>query len=341
MTALKGADIDRFLERPDRRYAAILVYGPDTGQVSERARQIARKLTEDPDDPFQLVRIDGDQIAADPGRLVDEVNTIGLFGGRRTIWAQVGGKSIHSALETILTQPPADASVVIEAGDLNNRAPLRVLCERSPNAACIPCYLDDERALTRLIDDMLRQRDKRIDPEARTVLLEHLGGDRLATRGEIEKLFLYVGDDPVITPDHVTDSIGDTSTTALDTVIDGAFGADPQPSLKAIKKLTAEGLNENAVLAAAMNHALLIARGLEAIRGGRSPAEVAEKSIRYFKRRGVFERQLRLWSPNRIESALRLIGDTVRNVRQQSRLADTILERMLLSLALLARRRDS
>ena len=86
MTALKAADVDAFVARPDAARPVVLVYGPDSGLVSERAKTIVRASVDNPDDPFSLVRIEGDDLSGNPLRLVEEANTIPLFGGRRAIW---------------------------------------------------------------------------------------------------------------------------------------------------------------------------------------------------------------------------------------------------------------
>ena len=46
---------------------------------------------DDPTDPFSLVRMDGDDLAAEPSRLVEEAMTVPLFGGRRAIRVRAGG----------------------------------------------------------------------------------------------------------------------------------------------------------------------------------------------------------------------------------------------------------
>ena len=103
MVALKTSEIESFVARPDPARAVVLVFGPDAGLVSERVDAIVRASVDDPDDPFSLVRLDGDAIASDPARLVDEATTVPLFGGRRAIRAarrqpqhRAGGRSACS-----------------------------------------------------------------------------------------------------------------------------------------------------------------------------------------------------------------------------------------------------
>ena len=88
MTALKASDVDAFVARPDTARPVVLIYGPDSGLVSERAQAIVRVSVDNPDDPFSLVRIEGDDLSGNPLRLVEEANTIPLFGGRRAIWVK-------------------------------------------------------------------------------------------------------------------------------------------------------------------------------------------------------------------------------------------------------------
>jgi DNA polymerase-3 subunit delta len=138
MVAVKSHEAERFLARPPPHIYLYLVFGTDAGLVAERARKIVSRAVDDPKDPFQLVRIGGDELANDPARLADEANTIPLFGGRRAIWIEAQGKAFVAAFEPVLGAPPRDCTIVIEAGALKKDAPLRTLCERESNAAAIP-----------------------------------------------------------------------------------------------------------------------------------------------------------------------------------------------------------
>src|SRR5687767_9608170 len=152
MVALKSAEIDAFIARPDKGRPIVLVFGPDAGLVRERTEALVATAVDDPCDPFALVRLDGDELS-DPMRLVEEANTVPLFGGRRAVAIKVGRRSIVSAVEALVASPAPDCRVIIEAGDLKRADKLRVVCERAKAAAAIACYADGERDLARLIDE--------------------------------------------------------------------------------------------------------------------------------------------------------------------------------------------
>src|SRR6266496_1414109 len=227
LVALRGKDIDAFLARPDAGRPIILLYGPDAGLVRERADALMASAVDDPNDPFSLVRLDGDELSAEPSRLVDEAMTVPLFGGRRAIRVRAGSRSFASGVDTLAETPIKDCRIVIEAGELRPESPLRKACERAKTAVAIACYPDSERELAKLIDDELRLSNLRIAPDARAALTALLGGDRQASRNELRKLALYSHGKGEIALDDVMTVVSDASELKLDPIVDGAFAGKP------------------------------------------------------------------------------------------------------------------
>lgn len=338
MTAIARGELDRFLEKPDPRKPIVLIYGPDAGLVAERAAQIAARSIGAPIDSFNMLKLDGDEIASDPLRLVDEANTASLFGGRRALRVRVGSRNIAAAVEPLTKTPPIDATVVLEAGDLKKSAPLRALCEKSPNAAAIACYSDDANELRRLIDQSLAAASLTIDRDARDALMGLLGGDRLASRGEIDKLIAYASGSGAVTIDDIEAVVGDAADAATSEAIDGAFSGDPATMLPALGKLLASGERPDGVLIAALNHGWLLVQGMAQVESGQPARSVAERAIPYFKRRAAFERQLQIWRREDALAQLRQIGESILAARAQADMARSLLDRTLLRIALTARR---
>src|SRR5262249_16475970 len=156
-----------FMARPDPKRPVVLVYGPDAGLVRERVEALVAAAVDDPRDPFALARLEGDELAADPMRLVEEANTIPLLGGRRAGWGRAGSRNCGPAVHALIAAASPDCPVVIEAGDLRRNAPLRQACERAPNAAALPCYIDAKKEIERLIDEEMREAGLAIAPDAR------------------------------------------------------------------------------------------------------------------------------------------------------------------------------
>jgi DNA polymerase-3 subunit delta len=346
MVALKAAEIEAYIAEREPARPIALVYGPDAGLVSERTDAIVRSAVDDPHDPFGLARLDGDELAGDPSRLIDEANTVPLFGGRRAIRVKAGGRDFSAALATLVAAPPRDCRIVIEAGDLRRNAPLRTLCERAKSVAVIPCYLDGERELGRLVDEELRAAGLSIAPDARAALIPLLGGDRRASRNEVGKLVLYARGKREIDVDDVLASVADASGLVLDAVVDAAFAGRTGDLETQFAKARAAGIASARIVAAALNQAAQLHRARISIESGIVPAEALDQIVprAQFRRRAAVEAALGAWTTARLERAMADLAVASLETRRLSGsladLADPVVGRALLIIATAARRRE-
>ncbi|MCV9938147.1 DNA polymerase III subunit delta [Boseaceae bacterium BT-24-1] len=333
MAMIKAHEADRALARPDPSWRLFLFYGPDAGLISERAAALARSSVDDPQDAFQLIRMDGDAVASDPLKLVDEANTIGLFGGRRAIRVSPTSRPLAAAIEPLLATPSQDAIVVIEAGDLQKSNPLRTACERAKSALAVPCYGDAARDLSTIVDEMVRASGKSIDRGTRDLLTSLLGGDRQTSRQEIDKLIVYAGNDQTLTADHVEAVVGDTAQREQAGVVDAVF-AGRLPSLDlALAKLAGEGLDQGVLLGAVLRHALALLKAKLAIEGGK-PAREAIGAMRMpYPRLATVESALNTWPVARLRDAVTILGAAILAVRRDGDMAKPIAARALWTLS--------
>ena len=338
MTALRASDVDAFLARPDPARPVVLVFGPDAGLVSERVNALIKASVDDVNDPFSLVRLEAEELSANPARLVEEAQTIPLFGGRRAVWAKAGSRNIAPAVEAVLALPTSECRVVIEAGDLRRNAPLRVVCERAKNAAALPCYADTERDLARLIDTEMRAAELVLKPDARAMLIPLLGGDRAASRNELRKLALYARGRGEIDVDDVTAVVSDASALALDDLVDTAFAGRPADLEAQLAKVRAAGSPVGSIFFAAQRQLAQLHRWRTAIEAGASFSIDSLQPPLHFRRKNLVEVALKQWNAARLAAAMAELADAVLASRKTPALADTIAERALLSLAVRARR---
>jgi DNA polymerase-3 subunit delta len=341
VVALRGKEIDAFLARPDTGRPIILLYGTDAGLVRERADALLASAVDDPNDPFSLVKLDGDELSAEPSRLVDEALTIPLFGGRRAIRVRAGSRSFASGVDALATSPLKDCRVVIEAGELRPESPLRKACERAKTAVAIGCYPDTERDLARLIDDELRASNLRIAPDARAALVSLLGGDRQASRNELRKLTLYSHGKGEVGLDDVMDVVSDASELKLDPIVDGAFAGKPELVESEFAKAMIAGIYPGMIISAAQRQAAWLHKSALAVAEGTPVSTLLEGGFPrlHFSRKPNVETALRNFSPARLASIIDQLATAALDMRKQTSLAAVIAQRVLLSIAVNAKRR--
>lgn len=342
MTALKTGEIDRFIAKPN--LPVVLVYGPDAGLVRERVEALIAASVDDPNDPFAVARLDSETLGANPGRLADEANTVPMFGGRRAVLLKINSRhNVVPSVEAVLDNPPRECRVIVEAGELRKNAPLRAVCEKAKTAVAIPCYVDDAQALARLIDQEMREASLTLAPDARTLLMSLLGGDRLASRSEIRKLTTYAaGQDRVELADVVA-VVSDASEIALDALLDAAFAGKTAEVEREFNKASGEGSSASSIVSAALRHVAQLHRMRLMIDRGDSAEFAMMRGAPpvHFSRKAAVETALRQWSAPRLVRAMGQLAEASFEARRQAIVGAAVAQRTLLSLAVSARRRDS
>jgi DNA polymerase-3 subunit delta len=339
MVAVKAGGVDAFLAKPPSGLVCALFYGPDAGLVSERAALFIKTAVPGLDEGFGLIRLEGDDLASDPSRLLDEAHAISMFGGARVLRIKGGSRAFHAAIDGLLGGPPPEALTVVEAGDLRKGAPLRALCERSPKAAAIPCFADNDAAIGRLIDAALSAAGVQIDRDARTMLLGSLGADRLATRGEIDKLLLYAHGAPRLTVSDIEALMSDTSATAADDLVDAAFAGDVGTLDEGLTKLALVGTSPSQILGAALRHLLQLHRLRCAVEAGAAPGAVLDREWPqlHFRRRPLVERALTGWNLERLTRLLGHVSSGILEARRGGSFGEVLARRIMLEIGSAAR----
>ncbi|MDG4890426.1 DNA polymerase III subunit delta [Mesorhizobium sp. M1A.F.Ca.IN.022.07.1.1] len=338
MAQKKGYEVDSWLARPDLAMAIVLLYGPDRGLVAERAKTFALKTGLPLDDPFSVVKLDGAEVDRDEGRLLDEARTVPMFSDRRLLWVRnaSGQKALADDIKALTAEPAPDALILIEAGDLKKGTGLRAIVEAAGNAIALPCYADEARDLDSVIDDELRKAGMSMTLDARQALRRNLGGDRLASRGEIDKLVLYAHGKKEIDLDDVNALSGDVSGASFDGAVDAMLDGKVGDFDIAFTRHCASGGHPFLVLSSAMRQlqAIQVMRG-QMESGGRNAASVVAgaRPPVFFSRRKLVEKTLERWNSEALGRALIRLQAAVLQTRKRPDLSEALARQALLGIA--------
>lgn len=342
MAQKKAHEVDGWLARPQGAFPVVLIYGPDRGLVSERATLYAHQAGFRLDDPFSVTRLDAGEIESDPGRLMDEANTVAMFADRRLIWIKGAGthKALGASLKDLCASPPEATIILVEGGDLKKGAPVRAAVEQGSAGMALPCYVDQARAIEGVIDEVLGRDGITIAPDARQALKASLGGDRLATRSEIEKLALYAGRDGRIELAHVTEIVGDVSAKSFDDATDAILAGDVAGFDRAYSGWVNAGNAPFQLVSAVMRQFQQLEMLRTAVDGGASAssAVAAARPPVFFSRRNNVEKAVQKWTSSSIARGLERLQATVLAMRTRSQLDEPTARQAMLALAIEARR---
>lgn len=329
--------IDAFVKAPNRAARVILVYGPDSGLVRERAAIIGKSIVEDLNDPFNVACLSAGMLAEDPPLLGDEAGAISMMGGDRLIRIEEGGDKLTVIIKAYLENPCDNSLVVVQAGELGPRSSLRKLCESADNAAALPCYVEDERNVAQFIRNRINEEQIRIDPDAVTWLAANISGDRSKVRSELEKLITYKGTNES-TPISLTDAqaaCGAPAEQSFDNLVFATASRKSAEALNAYNTLMQEGVSFVAIIRGMQNHFRRLHMTKSYMQNGLG-TDIAMKKLAppvFYKVQPQFKAQLNGWSMETLDNILGKLSELEAQCKQTNSPVETLCAQAILSIS--------
>jgi DNA polymerase-3 subunit delta len=335
MTVLRPQGLDGFLRKPDPDIGAVLIYGEEPDTVRELAQRVVRKFAGSLDDPFAVTLLEDQDLAADTGRLVDEIQSMSMFGGNKAIWIRGAGDGFLKAIQPVLDGKTRGNLVVAETGALAKSSALRAAFEKNARALIVPLYEAESAEVASLVEQLLAGDRLQIGPDALHRFLELAGTSRGLVRREAEKLALYCLGQAKVTLEDVEAVCGNDTGARPEALADSVFGGEIAECDRLLQDLVRSGTDPGRLLSVVHGHCLRLQEFRIAIDRG-APTEQVLKSARppvFFKRQRLMHAQLRAWGLNDLVAAANTLGGAVLSARQHAGLAEAIAGRCLLSLA--------
>lgn len=340
---------DAFVKNPGQEILCALVYGPDEGLVRERSEILCRTVTADLNDAFQVSVLTASDLESDSARFFDEAYAMSMMGGRRLVRVRGASDKFTVLLKPYLNKPNKDALIVVEAGELSPRSSLRKLVESDKAiAAAVPCYVDDARAVTNIINQTLIHAGFRIERDAAVFLSEALAGDRQRIRRELDKLITYMGPHPgytgpegdpaaencgTITLEDAMACCGNGGVMELDSFVMATAGGDGAKAHKAYTRLLQEDIGFVTILRVLQNHF----RRLHVVKSRTEsgvPLDSAMKSLNppvFFKQENEFRAQIGRWSLHRLQNTLMKLTELEARCKRTGAVPQTLVGQFIVS----------
>jgi len=341
MVDVKANGLDRFLANPDPGARVVLLAGRDRGRIKEAAKRIQSHWLDDAPHAINLQVFHASEWRGNPNLVLEALLSPTLMGGQRLIRVVDADKGLAKTIESwldICGQAP-EALIVLEAGDLAKSDGLRKLASNASNAACLFFYADEARDVAALIREVLiNDHHLQVPSQVEALLLQSLGADRAISRGELEKLALYVGDELMVTVEHVMAVVSDAAELEFEALLHATSLGDFKAVDREYFRLINAGKNPNAVLSLVQNHfaklyelRVLMDSGLNfAVAAGRMRPPL------FWKSKSKYEAALTRWSDTKLHKARTRLLDGFVDLRTTGRPEIETAHRVLFALASIA-----
>lgn len=278
-----------------------LIYGPDSGGVSNLANKIATQIVENPSDPFSCTTVDNERLSNESTLIFDEMSAISFFGGRKLVLFKNADSNketadaISAVIEGLSEDAKKGAFLLVTAGDLTPASALRKLYEADPSVAALACYVEDEKDLTAKITRLFTQKGMRATERGIVeYMAESCQGDSKIIESEIEKLELYLDGRKEITLEDVFATTGNSTETELQDICDLVCSGKKIEAEIALRKALDTGTAPIAIIRTLQRYIEKLQNCAQQVNDGKT-IEAAVASVRppiFFKQVPVFRSHL-------------------------------------------------
>lgn len=323
-----------FLAKPDKKIWCALVFGPDTGEVTDLSAGLIKSWS---DDTAELQTMDEDAVRKSPIDFFDALEATSLLGNRRIIRLRTSGDKIAKHLVEAIklgdTRAP-DAKLIILADGLRKTSKLRKAAEAAEGTATLQAAAATMDPIADIFDAALKSGNIDITTDARDGFLAAIPAERLIAKQEIEKLVLFAHDlGRAVTLDDVTALASSMEDKSLAQLCDAMFAQNLKAVRASLESLEITGTSPISILRAVQFQLSRILNAQSMIAEGHpSPGSKLRPPV-WDRDWPAFRKRLKVWPTRRLISAIAQIYDAEAQAKASGAAAMPVVRKLIMDFA--------
>ncbi len=322
-------DIESFLTKIPQHIKAILFYGPDQGLVSYRAEQMQKS--------FNIAgRFKYEKVKNNPNLILDDLKSFSLFDDNQSkqkiAIIECSGNSLTEPLLGIVKKSDHAGMLIFCATDLGTDSSLRKCFEGGDKIAAIPCYVDDQSSIARIIQQQLKLKQCTCSADFIPTLINYISvGDHLLVLNEIDKILLFLEGKKHFTSNDLNNYLEIQEDTSFDKLNFQLSLRQKKDFDSLILRLENEGHNSVAIIRVIMRHFFRLYQTKSLIDQGISEQAAMDRLQPkvFFKQLNDFVKSLKLWQKEELFHFLDALNQLELNVKQKPHLANLLLKKTI------------
>ena len=347
VVALKRSELGAVFARANPAPRGLLLHGPDRAVVRELGAQMARRRAAARDGPFAVSRLSGADIELEPGRLGDDLCALAMTGDARLVRVRLATEK--PAVERAIADTVAahargefnpDAFLLLESDTLDKTSPLRKAAESAAAFLSVVIYADEDADVARLVRETLARDRLSLEPAAMETFVARMPHARGVVRAELERLALFLGPGRAgaVGSAELEQFLGVEPEANLFDAATHAFGGRLREAHQGWRRALAEGEDGPAAVRAMSAHASRLRRARSLMAAGKSVQDAARACRVFWKEEREFVRQLASWRAEELDRIQPELHEADKACKSTGSPTALLAERLLVSIALRARR---
>ena len=292
--------IDNYLLNPEDKINLFFFIGPDTGLTDQRVKTLCKAFSIDDNNPFNVSKIDQNDLEKNPTKLLDESLTYSLDNEKRFVFLKIYSENIPTGVvksikDLISNFPLKDTKVIISARNLSLTLPLVKYINDNVFCNTIVSYQKSAKSLQTEIIYFFSQEGIKITDDALKLLESNLGDNQLNTKRALDNIISFVYPRKTIDYEDIIKIIPNSKLIEVDQTVFSVFTGDHIETANNIELLNSSGVSTLEIIRVFLKWSITLKVACDIYKKTRSIDIAIKESTSYvfWKVRPKFEESIR------------------------------------------------
>ncbi len=240
--------IDNYLLNPEDKINLFFFIGPDSGLTDQRVKILCKTLKIDNNNPFNVSRIDQNELEKNPTKLLDESLTYSLDTEKRFVFLKIYSENISTGVvksirDLINHFPLKDTKVIVSARNLSLTLPIVKYINDNIFCNTVVSYHKSAKSLQTEIVNIFSQEGIKITDDALKLLESNLGDNQLNTRKTLDNIISFVYPTKTIDYEDIIKIIPNSKLIEVDETFFSVFTGNHLETANNIELLNSSGVS--------------------------------------------------------------------------------------------------
>ena len=295
-------------------------------------------------DPFNVSKIDGDELKENPFILEENINTLNIFSDKKFILLDLSNVKINKNIENIIIDAVIEEDLnymlIIKAGNIGSQNVLVKHFEKLNTSILIACYEENSSKIKNEISNLFFKHKVFFSNDFISFLSSKFSSDSLSNKMDIEKLDSFLTNNNNVTENSLTEFIIGSEDVNLSQIVNSCLNGETKMSLFYLDKIY-EKSNSNIILIRMFGRHFKIIEKILLLSQYERSISVAINSLKppiFFKDKPIFLNQCKLWSFKKINLIQKRLIDLEFKTKIGAYPEKTLLSHFILSASVMAKK---
>ncbi|MDR1498820.1 MAG: DNA polymerase III subunit delta [Rickettsiales bacterium] len=297
-------------------HECVLLYGEDSAAVNLKYKVIVDLFREK---QYEIINILPESLRENESLLAQEFFAISMFSTNTLYILKLLEKenNFTKIVENLFEKNDVSGVnnfLIITANGLDTTSSLRKYAEKSKHIACIACYERDSRSTNLFISEKLKEYNFIFGHDIVEYLSNNIGSNTLFIENEIQKIYLYKGDDKKLTLDDVQKCVADVSNTDLNDFCNNFCSFNGDGTFRILNKIFREDVELVVIIRILIRYFLQLQKMRFLLDSGDTMENILKNGV-FWKQQSHTRAHLQLWSLGNINSMLKRLMKLEKEVK--------------------------